>query len=120
MIRPQHIVTVLLLTFAASSAAQNATAERRALTTPLPHYPDKALRERLEGNVQVCYIVDINGHIHRPRVHSTSHRWFNRAAIRAARGLRYEPAPPGAANGRTNLCSTFRFRLNRQNQSPKA
>ena len=118
--RPQFVTAVAFLAIAASCGAQSTTAQRRAMTTPLPHYPEKALRERLEGDVQVCYVVDINGHIHRPRVQSTSHRWFNRAAIRAARGLRYEPAAPGAANGRTSLCSTFRFRLNRQSEAPKA
>lgn len=118
MIRVKLLVGALLLAITAGAAAQMTTAERRALKTPLPHYPQKALRNRLEGDVQVCYVVDVNGHIHRPRVQSTSHRWFNRAAIRAARGLRYEPAPPGAANSRTNLCSTFRFRLNRESDAP--
>ncbi|MEM6640896.1 MAG: TonB family protein [Pseudomonadota bacterium] len=89
------------------------TAQRRALVTPTPDYPNKAIDRRLEGDVRVCYIVDMHGRIHRPRVEETTDRIFNRAALRAARGLRYEAAEPGATNRRTHLCSTFRFRLNR-------
>ena len=111
------LIAAAALAIATSSLAQGDSAERRALKTPLPHYPQKALRERIEGDVQVCYVVDINGHVHRPRIAATSHRWFNRAAIRAARGLRYEPADPGAANSRASLCSTFRFRLNRDDDA---
>ena len=106
-------MVVAAWTLTGSAFAQVEVAERRALKTLLPSYPAKALRERLEGDVQVCYVVDTNGNVHRPRIAATSHRWFNRAAIRAARGFRYEPADPGAANSRANLCSTIRIRLNR-------
>ncbi len=107
------LLGVVACLFATSALAQGDTAERRALITPVPEYPKRALRERVEGDVQVCYTVDVNGRVHRPRVQTTSHRWFNRAAVRAARGLLYEPANAGAANSTASLCSTFRFRLNR-------
>lgn len=87
------------------------TAERRALSSSSPTYPEKARNERREGDVTVCYTITAEGKVRRPYVHASSDRVFNRAAVRAAKEIVYEAAVPGAANMRAPGCSTFRFRL---------
>lgn len=93
-----------------------ATPERRALVSSTPQYPVKARNQRVEGDVTVCYTIDARGKVRRPYVKKTSNRVFNQAALRAARAIVYEAAAPDAANERAPACSTYRFRLQPQDQ----
>lgn len=118
----RHLICALAVSFAtlggvspasADVAAQRGQAahERRPLLTAVPVYPKKARQKRIEGEVVVCYVIDANGRVRSPYVDKSSNRIFNKAALKAIRKTRYEPAAPGAVNARTSSCDTYRFVL---------
>ena len=86
--------------------------ERKPVLTVVPVYPELALRERVEGDVQVCFNVDREGVPHRVRVRSSSNRVFEKPALLAARASTWEPLPPETKLSGIKTCRTFRFRLN--------
>ena len=108
-----------MLLLAAAAAAQEAEVthltddegERQPLHTVVPVYPERARRERLEGDVQVCFNVDREGRTSRVRVRSSTHRLFEKVAIAAIRESTYKPVPPDARLSGIKTCRTFRFRL---------
>ena len=85
--------------------------ERQPLHTVVPANPERARRERLEGDVQVCFTVDRDGRTSRVRVRTSSHRVFEKAAIAAVRESTYKPMPPEIRLSGIKTCRTFRFRL---------
>lgn len=85
--------------------------ERKPLFTVIPDYPEKARRDRIEGEVQVCFDVTRNGRTRRIAVRKSSHRIFERPAIRAVRASSYKPLPKDAAMSGIKACRTFRFTL---------
>ena len=85
--------------------------ERVPLNTVAPAYPAAARRERIEGDVQVCFDVDRKGRPYRIAVRRSSNRVFEKPAIRAIRASRYQPVPEGEAAPAIKTCRTFRFRL---------
>ena len=85
--------------------------ERMPLNTVAPAYPAAARRERVEGDVQVCFNVDREGRPFRIAVRSSSNRVFEKPSIRAIRASRYRPVPDGEAVPAIKTCRTFRFRL---------
>lgn len=89
----------------------DASAERRPLQTLVPEYPDKARRERLEGEVEVCFNVDRAGHTSRIAVRNSTHRIFEKPARRAIRASTYFPLAEGDKLIGIKTCRTFRFRL---------
>lgn len=111
------LIAVLLL--AASAAAEEAPVthpedgghERVPLNTVAPAYPEVARRDRVEGDVQVCFNVDREGRPYRIAVRNSSNRIFEKPAIRAIRASRYQPLPKDQAVPAIKTCRTFRFRL---------
>ncbi len=108
---------VLLSTSGFASDEPNVThltdrsSERIPLSTVAPVYPAIARRDRVEGDVQVCFNVDRKGHPYRIAVRSSTHRMFEKPSIRAIRASRYvgllqEQEVPGI-----KTCRTFQFRL---------
>jgi protein TonB len=87
------------------------TGSRKPSHTVVPVYPERARRERLEGDVQVCFNIDRNGRTHRVRVRNSSHRIFEKAAVLAIRSSRYEPLSESTVLTGIKTCRTFRFRL---------
>ena len=85
--------------------------DRVPLSTVAPAYPDAARRDRIEGDVQVCFNVDRDGRPYRIAVRSSSNRIFEKPAIRAIRASRYQPLPRGEPVPAIKTCRTFRFRL---------
>ena len=85
--------------------------ERIPLNTVAPAYPVAARRERVEGDVQVCFNVDREGRPFRIAVRSSSNRVFEKPAIRAIRASRYQPLPKDREVPAIKTCRTFRFRL---------
>lgn len=85
--------------------------ERQPLHTVVPAYPERARRERLEGDVQVCFNVDREGRTSRVRVRTSTHRLFEKPAIAAVRDSTYKPVPPQVRLSGIKTCRTFRFRL---------
>ena len=85
--------------------------DRKPLHTVVPVYPELARRERLEGEVQVCFNVDRDGKTHRVRVRKSTNRIFERPAVRAVRASTYEPLPDDKVLSGIKTCRTFRFHL---------
>ena len=75
------------------------------------YYPKKARRDRIEGEVQVCFEITRNGRTRRIAVRKSTHRVFEKPAIRAVRASTYEPLPDDAAMSGIKSCRTFRFTL---------
>ena len=85
--------------------------ERIPLNTVAPAYPAIARRDRIEGDVQVCFKVDREGRPYRIAVRTSTNRIFEKPAIRAIRASRYQPWPEDQAVPAIKTCRTFRFRL---------
>ena len=114
------LLTVLaLLAFAVPAVAQEATivryvdkeAKRKPLHTVAPVYPHVARRDRIEGDVKVCYEVDRKGRPFRVAVRQSTHRVFESPAREAVRASTYVPLKKGEQNVLMKTCRTFRFRL---------
>ena len=85
--------------------------DRTPLNTVVPLYPDTARRDRIEGEVTVCYRIDRQGRPHEVRVRYSSHRVFERPARRAIRASRYAPLDKDRNPSPVKTCRTFRFYL---------
>ena len=79
--------------------------------TLIPEYPKIARRDRIEGEVQVCFEITRDGRTRRIAVRNSTNRVFEKPAIRAVRASSYEPLPPGATPAGIKACRTFRFSL---------
>ncbi len=108
---------LLLLATGAAEAESSVTRledhrhERVPLNTVAPAYPAVARRERIEGDVQVCFNVNREGRPYRIAVRSSTNRIFEKPAIRAIRASRYQPLPKDREVPAIKTCRTFRFRL---------
>lgn len=89
----------------------DAESDRVPAHTVVPAYPRIARRDRIEGEVQVCYYVDRKGRPYRIAVRNSTHRIFERPAIRAIRASSYRPLEKGEASSGIKSCRTFRFEL---------
>jgi TonB family protein len=79
--------------------------------TVVPEYPRIARRDRIEGEVQVCYNIDKKGRPYRVAVRNSTHRVFERPAMRAIKASNYRPLRPGEKSVGVKTCRTFRFEL---------
>ena len=115
----RYWLPVLSLLWAAGSAAdepsvthlEDGSHERVPLNTVVPVYPAVARRDRIEGDVQVCFKVDRQGRPYRIAVRTSSDRVFEKPAIRAIRASRYQPLADSEPVPAIKTCRTFRFRL---------
>ncbi len=63
---------------------------------PLPHYPEQALENKWEGEVELIYYVNTYGEVEKIRVHKTSgHTVLDNAAIRTLARYHYYPGQEG-------------------------
>ena len=85
--------------------------ERVPLNTVVPEYPPEARRDRIEGEVEVCFNVDRKGRPTRIAVRRSTHRVFEKSAIRAVRASRYTPLKRSEPVPAIKTCRTFRFSL---------
>ena len=85
--------------------------DRVPLQTVVPIYPEKALRDRIQGEVEVCFNVDREGRTSRIAVRRSSHRMFEKPAILAVRASSYKPLEAHVVLTGIKTCRTFRFRL---------
>lgn len=109
-------LAVAMPTLAANDAADAngsglEASERVPVQTVIPEYPEKAREERLEGEVQVCFLVDRDGRPYRIAVRKSTHRIFERGSVRAVRASRYAPLAPGENHPKIKSCRTFRYSL---------
>lgn len=85
--------------------------DRVPVHTVVPAYPEDARRDRVEGEVQVCYYVDKRGRPYRISVRSSTNRVFERPSIRAVRGSTYKALEPGEKSSGIKTCRKFQFEL---------
>lgn len=85
--------------------------ERVPLHTVVPKYPPDARRDRIEGEVEVCFNVDRRGRPIRIAVRRSTHRVFEKPSIRAVRASRYQPLPRSEPVPAIKTCRTFNFSL---------
>lgn len=85
--------------------------ERVPLHTVVPKYPPDAMRDRIEGEVEVCFNVDRQGRPNRIAVRRSTHRVFEKPSIRAVRASRYQPLPRSEPVPAIKTCRTFSFSL---------
>ncbi len=86
-------------------------ADRTPVKTIIPVYPARARRDRLEGEVQVCYHIDRKGRPYRVAVRKSSNRVFEKPAILAVKASSYMPLAKGVRDAGIKACRTFRFTL---------
>jgi TonB family protein len=87
------------------------TGDRMPLQTVVPVYPERALADRIEGEVQVCFNVDREGRTSRIAVRRSSNRLFEKPAMLAIRESTYAPLPQSENLSGIKTCRTFRFLL---------
>ena len=85
--------------------------ERVPRYTVAPEYPRKARRDRVEGEVQVCFDVDRKGRTRRIAVRRSSNRVFEKPSIKAVRRSTFVPLQPEEPLQAIKSCRTFVFSL---------
>lgn len=88
-----------------------ADSDRKPTHTVIPEYPAIARRDRIEGEVQVCFNISRKGKTRRIAVRKSTHRLFEKPAIRAVRASHYAPVPDHKEVPAIKTCRTFRFTL---------
>lgn len=118
VMRPDSALLLLLLPAACLQAEENAAAQivdemsdRVPLITAAPQYPENAKRDRIEGEVKVCYLIDKHGRPYRVGVRTSTHRTFERPSLRAVKASSYAPLKSGEQPSSLKTCRTFRFQL---------
>ena len=91
---------------------EDMSSDRAPTVTAVPQYPEKARRDRIEGEATVCYLIDSKGRIVKPAVRKSSHRMFAKPSLKAIRQSSYEPLRPDQKMSQVKTCRTFRFLLN--------
>ena len=108
---PLLAVALSVTSVVADEAFESTTTERAPLHTVVPVYPEEARRERIEGEVQVCFEITREGRTRRVAVRKSTHRVFEKPARRAAKQSTYVPLPKDAELPLIKTCRTFRFSL---------
>ena len=91
--------------------AGDTASDRVPVYTVIPDYPSAARRDRIEGEVQVCFEIDRKGRTRRVSVRRSTHRLFEKPARRAVKQSTYAPLPKDAEVPAIKACRTFRFSL---------
>ncbi len=91
----------------------NSTA-RTPILTVAPNYPRKARRDRIEGEVQVCFDIDRSGRPHRIAVRNSTNRAFEKPSIEAVRASSFRPLGDDELPIAIKFCRTFFFSLEPQ------
>ncbi len=108
------LVALVFWTSMVSSAdvdTEDTATDRRPLHTVIPDYPENARRDRIEGHVQVCFNVSRNGTPRRIAVRKSTHRVFEKPAMKAVRESRFVPLQDDVEDSGIKTCRTFRFYL---------
>ena len=89
----------------------DSSSERSPAVTAFPKYPSVARRDRIEGETVVCFTIDARGRIVRPSVRRSTHRIFEKPAMRAIKESSFTPLAEGEKPATAKTCRTYRFRL---------
>ncbi len=79
--------------------------------TVAPRYPHKARRDRVEGQVMVCFEIDRKGRPRRIAVRNSTHRAFEKPSIIAVRASSFRPLGKQDVLQAIKSCRTFIFSL---------
>lgn len=109
----------LLLTVSVLSAEDEVTlahvvdsiSGRMPLQTVVPEYPHKARRDRVEGQVEVCFEIDRNGRTRRIAVRNSTNRTFEKPSIKAVRASTFRPLKDDEELPLIKSCRRFIFSL---------
>ena len=85
--------------------------DRVPMHTIIPEYPAIARRDRIEGEVQVCFNISRDGFPQRIAVRNSSNRVFEKPARKAVRQSRWVPLEKDEPLPGIKACRTFRFSL---------
>jgi TonB family protein len=118
------VLTLLVLAFPVSPAfadkdeeeqretdISDSSSERAPAVTTFPDYPRIARRDRIEGEATVCFKIAPSGRILEPAILKSTHKIFEKPALRAIKQSSFEPLGPEEELSATRTCRTFRFRL---------
>lgn len=115
----RYWILILLVCWVSSTAQENATkarvvdgdSDRVAVYTVAPEYPRKARRDRVQGQVQVCFDIDRNGKPRRIAVRRSTHRAFEKPSIKAVKASLFQPLSDEQELQSIKTCRTFIFEL---------
>lgn len=85
--------------------------DRVPLLTTVPDYPEVARRDRIQGEVQVCFNITRDGYPRRIAVRSSTNRLFEKPAMKAVRKSTWVRLDKDEAMSGIKACRTFRFTL---------
>ena len=108
------LVTVLLGAPAAGEEGVeriDSDTDRVPLYTVFPDYPQIARRDRIEGEVQVCFNISRDGYPRRIAVRESTNRLFEKPAMKAVRKSTWLPLAKDKELSGIKACRTFRFSL---------
>jgi TonB family protein len=108
------LITVLLGAPAAGEEGVeriDSDTDRVPLYTVMPGYPQIARRDRIEGEVQVCFNISRDGYPRRIAVRESTNRLFEKPAMKAVRKSTWLPLARDKELSGIKACRTFRFSL---------
>jgi len=110
------LVAVALVASAIASAENgveqvDSGTDRMPLNTVVPDYPQDARRDRIEGEVQVCFDITRDGRPQRIAVRKSTNRLFEKPARKAVRNSTWVPLKKDEVVSGIKACRTFRFSL---------
>lgn len=94
-----------------ASHLTDSSTERTPAITTFPIYPLIARRDRIEGEATVCFKIDPSGRILEPSIESSTHKIFEKPALRAIEKSSFEPLASDEELSAGKTCRTYRFRL---------
>ncbi len=93
-------------------SAFNSEGDFIAILRPTPQYPVKLAEQGIEGYVRVRYTVTETGATANVVVISSSHKGFERSALKAAQKFKFKPrVEDGTAKAVENVYSTLEYKL---------
>jgi len=85
--------------------------ERIPEHTVAPKYPRKARRDRIEGEVRVCFEIDRHGRPRRVAVRNSTHRAFEKPSLKAVKASTFRALGDDEPVPQIKACRTFVFEL---------
>jgi TonB family protein len=112
----KFVMAALLLACSVASAQDtveqvDSSTDRMPRNTVVPDYPEIARRDRIEGEVQVCFEITRDGRPRRIAVRTSTNRLFEKPARKAVRNSTWAPLKDGEKASDIKACRTFRFSL---------
>jgi TonB family protein len=85
----------------------------RCIQCPAVPYPEAARRSRLQGVVELSFLIDENGVVRDPEIIESGDEIFDNAVLATVQGWRYEPATKHGVRVKIRWVQRFRFQQGR-------